>query len=61
MDVKDGRGLKRERGDLPGGPVAKTTCPQWRGLGSVPTQGTRFHMLQLGVHMSKLKDLMCCN
>ena len=32
--------------DLPGGPVAKTLHSQCRGLGSIPRQGTRSHMLQ---------------
>ena len=32
-------------GDFPGGPVAKT--PNTGGLGSIPGQGTRPHMLQL--------------
>ena len=35
------------RGDFPGGPVAKIPRSRCRGLGSVPGQGTRSHMLQL--------------
>ena len=31
--------------DFLGGPVAETLCPQCRGLGSVPSQGTRSYML----------------
>ena len=30
----------------PGGPVPETLCPQCRGLGSIPSQGTRSYMLQ---------------
>ena len=33
--------------DFPGGPVAKTLCSQCKGLGSIPGQGARAHMLQL--------------
>ena len=32
--------------DFPGGPVAKTPCSQYRGLGSTPGQGTTSHMPQ---------------
>ena len=32
--------------DFPGGPVAKTPCSQFRNLGLIPGQGTRFHMPQ---------------
>ena len=32
--------------DFPGGPVAKTPCSQFRGLGSTPGQGTTSHMPQ---------------
>ena len=40
-------------GDVPDGPVAKT--PNAGGPGSIPGQGTRFHVLQLRVHMPELK------
>ena len=35
--------------------MAKTPSAQYRGPGSIPGQGTRFHMLQLRVCMSQLK------
>ena len=37
--------------DFPCGPVAKTSCSQYRGPDSIPGQGTRFHMPQLRVCM----------
>ena len=40
--------------DFPGGPVVK--MPPYASLGSIPGEGTRFHMLQLRAHMSQLKD-----
>ena len=45
------------RRDFPGGPVAKTLCSQYRvsDPGSIPGQGTRFHMPQLRVHMLQLR------
>ena len=39
--------LRKLGRDFPGGPVAKTLCSQCKGLGSIPGQGTRAHMLQL--------------
>ena len=36
--------------DFPGGSVAKTPCPQCRGLGLIPGQGTRFHMQEFICH-----------
>ena len=42
--------------DFPGGPVAKTLGSQCRGLGSIPGQGTRSHILQLRVHTLQLKN-----
>jgi len=34
--------------DFPGGPVVRTPCPiAGRGMGSIPSQGTRSHMPQL--------------
>ena len=41
---------KKQLGDFPGGPVAKTLLPMQGGLGSVSDQGTRSHMPQLRVH-----------
>ena len=38
-----------------GGPVVKTLHSQCRGLGLIPSQGTRSHMLQLRVCMPQLK------
>ena len=38
-----------------GGPVAKTLCSQCRGLGSIPGQGTGFHMLQLKIPSATAK------
>ena len=38
-------------GDFPGGPVAKPQAPNAGGLGSIPGQGTRFHIPQLRVRM----------
>ena len=35
--------------DFPGGAVAKTLCSQSRGLGLIPGEGTRSHMLQLRI------------
>ena len=35
--------------DFPGGPVAETPCTNAGGLGSIPGQGTRSHMLQLRI------------
>ena len=36
-------------GDFPGGPVAKLHAPNAGGLGLIPGQGTRSHMLQLKI------------
>ena len=41
--------------DFRGGPVAKLHSPNAGGLGLIPGQGTRSHMLQLRVHMPQLK------
>ena len=42
--------------DSSGGPVARTPhSPKAGGLGSIPGQGTRSHMLQPRVHMPQLK------
>ena len=44
-------------GNFPGGPVAKASSSQCRGPGSIPDQGTRFHMLQLKIlHATKTED-----
>ena len=37
--------LKISLGDFPGGPVARASRSQCRGLGSIPGQETRSHML----------------
>ena len=37
--------------------MAKTWHSQYRGLGSIPGQGTRSHMLELRVQMPTLKIL----
>ena len=42
---------KLHSGDFPGGPVAKPQAPNAGGLGSIPGQGTRFHIPQLRVLM----------
>ena len=47
----------RTWGYFPGGPVAKTLHSQCRGLGSVPGQGTRSHVLQLRIHTLQQKIL----
>ena len=41
-------------GDLPGDPVAKSSCSQCQGPGLIPGQGTRSHMPQQG-------DAVCHN
>ena len=42
--------------ELPGGPVAKIPCSQsMGGVGSILGQGTRSHMLKLGVHNLQLE------
>ena len=41
--------------DIPGDPMSKTLCPQYRGPSSIPGQGTRSYMLQLRVLMLQLK------
>ena len=41
--------------DFPAGPEDKTPRSQCRGPGSIPSWGTRSHMLQLRVHMPQLK------
>ena len=46
------------RRDFPGGLVAKTiVCSQYRvsDPGSIPGQGTRFHLPQLRVHTMQLR------
>ena len=39
--------IKKLGRDFPGGPVAKVCSSNAVGPGSVPGQGTRFHILQL--------------
>ena len=48
--------------DFPGGPVGKTPRFQGRGLGSIPTRGTRSHMRAAtkSPHATT-KDPACCN
>ena len=41
---------KAYRESFPVGPVVKAPHSQCRGPGSIPGQGARAHMLQLGVH-----------
>ena len=55
--VFSGLGVKtlNSTGDFPRGAVAKTLSSQGRGPGSIPGQETRSHMLQLRVHMPKLR------
>ena len=38
-----------------GGPVPKPPSSQFRGLGSIPSRGTRSHMAQLRVPMKQLQ------
>ena len=40
--------------DLPSGPEAKTLYSHAASLGSIPSQGIKFHMTQLRVHMCML-------
>lgn len=47
------------QGDLPHGPVAETPHSKCRGLGSIPDQGGRSHMLPLRVHTSQIKNPTC--
>ena len=46
-DLKSQTWRGRVGGYFPGSPVAKTPCSQFRGLSSIPGQGTRFYMPQL--------------
>ena len=41
--------------DFPGGPVAKTPCSQCRGLGSIPGQRDRSHVLHCTTKKEKKK------
>ena len=41
--------------DFPGGLVLRFHAPNARGLGLIPGQGTKFHRLQLRVHMLQLR------
>ena len=48
--------------DFPGGPAAKTLHYQCReGLGLIPRQGTRSHMLQLTVGMLQWRSKIPCD
>ena len=60
------RPSERQGRSFPGGPVAKTLHSQCRSPGSMTSQRTRSHMLQLRVCMLQLKILhattkICCN
>ena len=45
---------------IPCGPVAKTPCFQCTELGSIPGEGTRFHMLQLRLSMPQRRSKILC-
>ena len=47
--------LKASRLDFPGGPVAKTLCPDAENPGWIPGQGTRSHMPQKKAHLLQLR------
>ena len=47
--------LKVPSWDFPGSPVAKTPFPSAVGLGLIPGQGTRSHMLQIKIPYSMTK------
>ena len=42
-------------GDFPGGPVVRRHSPKAGGLGSIPGQESRFHMLQQRFGVAKYK------
>ena len=42
-------------GDFPGGPVVRLHSPNAGSLGSIPVQGSRFHMLQQSSGIAKYK------
>ena len=46
--------LRMQRGDFPGGAVAKTACSQ-EGLGSILGQRTRSHVLQIKITCATAK------
>ena len=46
--------------DFPGGPVAKTPAPNAGGLGSIPVQGTKSHLLQLKLNSTKQNKMSKC-
>ena len=51
----DTQNSKGQFGGFPGGPVTETLCSQSGDLGSIPGQGTRYRMPQLGACMLRLK------
>ena len=53
--------LRNHHRDLPGAPVVKSPHFSAVGLGSIPGQGTRSHMLQLRFRMLQLKLLCAAN
>ena len=53
--------FKNQIQDFPSGSEAKTPYLQFRGLGSIPGQGTRAHVLQLKICMLQLKEPACHN
>ena len=48
---------KTKSQDFPGGPRLRLWAPTARGLGLIPGQGTRSHILKLRVHLPQLKIL----
>ena len=51
-------GEKKKDGDFPGGSVTgRLHAPKAGGLGSISGQGTRSHMMQLGIQILQLKIL----
>ena len=45
-------------GNFPGGPVVKTLCFQYRGLGSIPGQGTKIsHAVWYSQKIKKIKTV----
>ena len=49
---------EKKDGDFPGGSVTgRIHAPKAGGLGSISGQGTRSHMMQLGIQILQLKIL----
>ena len=55
MNERIGNLIRSQR--LPGGQGLRLYTPNAGGLGSIPGQGSRSHMLQLRVYMLRLKVL----